>query len=430
MSAREHSASRLQEIAAVLFFVIMVSASSLAAVTSASAQDVGPLPANPPVVNDPAPAVVPPAAEAPAGAQPDAADDGGVNADNPPANAGSPAAEGKPPAAMAPVGADRAAPSGAADSGVAAPDGSRVTTEPPAGSTVPPASGELPAAAGTEAAPPADSNVDAVPPGPAPSLLEDPAGAVAHMLAPAERDLTLPHNLSPWGMFLGADWVVKVVMIGLAFASLVTWTVWIAKSLELMGARTRVRRALKAIGTADTLEQASRALARRSDPASLLVHAAEHEVRRSADALERGGGQGLLQRVTSHLSRIEIQAGSRMTRGTGVLATIGSTAPFVGLFGTVWGIMRSFIGISEAQTTNLAVVAPGIAEALLATALGLVAAIPAVVIFNQFARAITGYRQLLGDMSAAIERQVSRDLDRGLIPRPLAGMTALTQAAQ
>jgi biopolymer transport protein ExbB len=102
-----------------------------------------------------------------------------------------------------------------------------------------------------------------------------------------------------------------------------------------------------------------------------------------------------------------------MNKGTGVLATIGSTAPFVGLFGTVWGIMNSFIGISEAQTTNLAIVAPGIAEALLATAIGLVAAIPAVIIYNQFARSISGYKALIGEASAEVMRLVSRDLDRG-----------------
>jgi biopolymer transport protein ExbB len=123
------------------------------------------------------------------------------------------------------------------------------------------------------------------------------------------------------------------------------------------------------------------------------------------------GGQGLLGRVASHLGRIELQAGRRLNMGTGLLATIGATAPFVGLFGTVWGIMNAFIGISESQTTNLAVVAPGIAEALLATALGLVAAIPAVVIYNHFARAIAGYRALLGDAAAGVERLVSRDLD-------------------
>ena len=107
--------------------------------------------------------------------------------------------------------------------------------------------------------------------------------------------------------------------------------------------------------------------------------------------------------------------------GTGILATIGATAPFVGLFGTVWGIMNSFIGISKSQTTNLAVVAPGIAEALLATALGLVAAIPAVVIYNLFARWIAGYRARLADAAAGVERLVSRDLDHDrLASAPLA----------
>jgi biopolymer transport protein ExbB len=95
-----------------------------------------------------------------------------------------------------------------------------------------------------------------------------------------------------------------------------------------------------------------------------------------------------------------------------VLATIGATSPFVGLFGTVWGIMNSFIGISKAQTTNLAVVAPGIAEALLATAIGLVAAIPAVIIYNHFARTTKGYLELVARGSGAVGRLLSRDLDR------------------
>jgi biopolymer transport protein ExbB len=262
-------------------------------------------------------------------------------------------------------------------------------------------------------------------------LLQDPAGAISQILAPQERRAELPHDLSPWGMFMAADWVVKAVMIGLAFASLVTWTVWLAKSLELAAARARVRRALNVIVAADSLAEAGRALARRKDPATLLVQAAGHEMRRSAGALDHAGGQGLLQRVASHLSRIEAQAGRRMTKGTGVLATIGSTAPFVGLFGTVWGIMNSFIGISEAQTTNLAVVAPGIAEALLATALGLVAAIPAVVIYNVFARSIAGYRHLLADAAAAVERLVSRDLDFRLVRHPTLGeRSTLPQAAE
>ena len=99
-----------------------------------------------------------------------------------------------------------------------------------------------------------------------------------------------------------------------------------------------------------------------------------------------------------------------MLRGTGILATIGATAPFVGLFGTVWGIMNSFIGISKLHTTNLAVVAPGIAEALLATAFGLAAAIPAVVIYNMFSRSIAQYRALYADASVEILTMASRDL--------------------
>ena len=230
--------------------------------------------------------------------------------------------------------------------------------------------------------------------------------------------MTLPHDLSPWGMFINADIVVKAVMIGLAFASLVTWTVWVAKSLELAAARLSARRALKAITEARSLTDAGRDLASRRDAGALLVQAAGQEVQLSERALDHVEGAGLKERVASRLGRIEAQAGRRMSRGTGVLATIGSTAPFVGLFGTVWGIMNSFIGISEAQTTNLAVVAPGIAEALLATALGLVAAIPAVVIYNVFARSITGYRQVLADASAGVERLVSRDLDFRALPHP------------
>jgi len=107
---------------------------------------------------------------------------------------------------------------------------------------------------------------------------------------------------------------------------------------------------------------------------------------------------------------------AKISRGTCILATIGATAPFIGLFGTVWGIMDSFIGISKAHTTNLAVVAPGIAEALLATALGLVAAIPAVMIYNVLARSTGHYRALIGDASAQVMKLVSRDLDRAKLP--------------
>lgn len=249
-----------------------------------------------------------------------------------------------------------------------------------------------------------------------PSLLDDPAGALKHILARPERRADLPHDLSPWGMFMNADIVVKVVMIGLGFASLVTWTVWLAKMLELAGARTRAGRTLKVIRSARTLNDAVRQTDGRGGPAALMLRAAKEEAELSEAAIDHAGGAGLKERVSSSLGRIESFAGRRISKGTGVLATIGSTAPFVGLFGTVWGIMNAFIGISEAQTTNLAVVAPGIAEALLATALGLVAAIPAVIIYNVFARSITGYRQLLADAATGVERLISRDIDFRAVP--------------
>ncbi|PBC22313.1 MULTISPECIES: tonB-system energizer ExbB [unclassified Mesorhizobium] len=265
------------------------------------------------------------------------------------------------------------------------------------------------APASTAPAPAATAPATSAPATPPPGA---PAAVAPLAAAPTgAMELTLPHDLSPWGMFMAADIIVKAVMIGLAFASLVTWTIWLAKSLEIFGGKLRVRRAVRAIGDAATLTQASRALDRSGGPGALLVKAAEEETALSAAALDHVGGDGLKERVTSRLSRIEAAASRRMSRGTGVLATIGSTAPFVGLFGTVWGIMNAFVGISQAQTTNLAVVAPGIAEALLATAMGLVAAIPAVVVYNVFARSIAGYRQILADASAGVERLVSRDLD-------------------
>ena len=264
---------------------------------------------------------------------------------------------------------------------------------------------------------------------PAPAPIQDPApqepvadflpqsmqDALAPILTAPARDPNLPHDLSPMGMFRAADWVVKAVMIGLAFASIVTWTVLVVKALELWGASAKAQNGIRRIQRADSLDAAVAASNGRRDPVSRMIRQAADEYRRSRPALDLAGDGGVKERVDSQLDRIEAVAGRRMGRGTGVLATIGSTAPFVGLFGTVWGIMNSFIGISESQTTNLAVVAPGIAEALLATAIGLVAAIPAVVIYNVFARGITGYRLRLANAAAGVRQLLSRDLDfRGL----------------
>jgi biopolymer transport protein ExbB len=224
--------------------------------------------------------------------------------------------------------------------------------------------------------------------------------------------VTLPRDLSPWGMFMAADIVVKAVMIGLAFASVLTWTIWLAKAIELFNARHRLNAATRMLAQARTWDEAAAALQGRTDGAGALVRAANEELRLSAGAFAE-----VKERIASRLERIEAASGRAMIRGTGILATIGATAPFVGLFGTVWGIMNSFVGISKQHTTNLAVVAPGIAEALLATALGLVAAIPAVVMYNMFSRWIAGYRAMHADASAEIMRLISRDLDRGALNR-------------
>jgi biopolymer transport protein ExbB len=214
----------------------------------------------------------------------------------------------------------------------------------------------------------------------------------------------LPKNLSPWGMFLNADIVVKAVMIGLAIASLVTWTIWLAKTIELRIATRRVRRRLKLLESGVLLGEVARACDGDRDAVAQLVLSTAREAELSDGVVD----DGFKERVSLRLDRVEAAVTRQISRGTGILATIGATAPFVGLFGTVWGIMNAFIGISESHTTNLAVVAPGIAEALLTTAIGLVAAIPAVVIYNHLARVISGYKALLGDASAQLLLMISR----------------------
>jgi biopolymer transport protein ExbB len=255
---------------------------------------------------------------------------------------------------------------------------------------------------------------DVAPPSPAAPAVAAPGASAAEAPGmPAVGAATLPQDLSPWGMYLNAVPIVKAVMIGLAFASFVTWTVWIAKTMELAAARRRVRKGVRILAQSTSLAQAGDQLHGGDGPVAELIDTAANEIRHSANLRP----DGLKERVAWQLERIEMAAGRKISRGTGVLATISATAPFVGLFGTVWGIMDSFIGISRAHTTNLAVVAPGIAEALLATALGLVAAIPAVMIYNVLARSTAQYRALIGDASTQVMKLVSRDLDR--VGRPM-----------
>lgn len=275
----------------------------------------------------------------------------------------------------------------------------------PAANAATPAAAIAPAAPATEGQVPAAAPVDAGAPtdATAPAVVDENAQALVE-----DTSLGMAHDLSPWGMYKNADVVVKAVMIGLAIASIITWTIWIAKGFELMGAKRRLRGEIAALKKSVSLKEASEVSNKEGTLAHTLVHDALEEMRLSANAREK---EGIKERVSFRLERLVAASGRNMSSGTGVLATIGSTAPFVGLFGTVWGIMNSFIGIAKTQTTNLAVVAPGIAEALLATALGLVAAIPAVVIYNVFARSIAGYKAQVSDASAQVLLLVSRDLD-------------------
>ena len=288
---------------------------------------------------------------------------------------------------------------------------------PPAPATAPPAVA-LPAIPPAQKVPEARAPILPAPAEATPAPIAPPALAGPNAVAapPTAIALTLPRDLSPWGMFMAADIVVKAVMVGLAFASLLTWTIWFAKAFELLAARRQLRRAIEALNDARSIADAMTRLNNQGGDVAALLSATETELRLSGDAIS---AEGVKERIASRLERIEAAAGRRMIRGTGILATVGATAPFVGLFGTVWGIMNSFIGISKQHTTNLAVVAPGIAEALLATALGLVAAIPAVVMYNMFSRWTAGYRAQQADAAAEILRLASRDLDRGAFNRPL-----------
>jgi biopolymer transport protein ExbB len=241
---------------------------------------------------------------------------------------------------------------------------------------------------------------------PTPDAAATPAEREGRLLKGAAAEL---RELSPWLMFKNADVLVKAVMIGLAFASLVTWTIFIAKMIELSIIQRKLRNALSKIADARSLAEAQFALGAKGSVLSSLLAAAMREARLSAGISSDGG---IKERAASSFAEIVRAEARRIRLGMGLLATIGATSPFVGLFGTVWGIMNSFIGISKAQTTNIAVVAPGIAEALLATAIGLVAAIPAVIIYNHFARVTKGYLELVNRASGAAGRLLSRDLDR------------------
>jgi biopolymer transport protein TolQ len=239
-------------------------------------------------------------------------------------------------------------------------------------------------------------------------------------VAPLVPPLT-SSDLSIFGLFWSAHIIVKAVMLGLLVASIWVWAIAIDKTVLYARTRAAMDRFEKTFWSGQSLEELYRTLsARPSHSMAALFVAAMREWKRSFEIQARSftGLQMRIEKVMEVTIAREIE---RLERRLLVLATVGSAGPFIGLFGTVWGIMNSFIGISQSHTTNLAVVAPGIAEALLATALGLAAAIPAVVVYNMFARSIAGYRAQLGDASAEILRIVSRDLDHpAIVGAPIA----------
>ncbi|MDC8759213.1 tonB-system energizer ExbB [Janthinobacterium fluminis] len=219
-----------------------------------------------------------------------------------------------------------------------------------------------------------------------------------------------PADMSPLAMFFAADRVVKSVLIGLLLASLASWVVLLVKGTALLQAQREAGRAVALLKQATSLPDAiaRAASATRQALAQCLLNDVQQEL-----ALSHAGSSGatLKERAGFRQEQLIALKTREMTRGIGILATVGAVAPFVGLFGTVWGIMNSFIGIAVSKSTNLATVAPGIAEALLATALGLVAAIPAVVIYNLLTRGINHHKALVREAAAQVLLMLSRDLD-------------------
>jgi len=248
-----------------------------------------------------------------------------------------------------------------------------------------------------------------------------PALALAQELAPAALTIdaapqALARDLSVWGMFRDAGLAPKAVMILLALCSVWNGAIFVEKALRLRSANRRADRFLAAFRAAESLE----AVAAEAGSATCSMAALHRAGARELQASRAAGGMlagelrdRLRERIDAAQQVVHAETAQAFAGGMSTLATIGATAPFIGLFGTVWGIMTSFIGIAQTQTTNLAVVAPGIAEALLATAVGLFAAIPAVVLYNKFSRDIGAFLGRLAGFRHEFALALARELDCG-----------------
>ncbi|MET3664945.1 MotA/TolQ/ExbB proton channel family protein [Caulobacter sp. 1776] len=267
-----------------------------------------------------------------------------------------------------------------------------------------------PAAASSQAAP-ADA---AAAPAAAPAPEAPPADAAA-----AEGEKKGGHSLTPVGMFLAAGAVVKVVMIGLLLASVFSWVLLLTKIFEFAGLNKQSDKFLEAFRGARSIADIARISSSEEfegNPMADMAAAASQEVELSRQAGLAVAGEhrdSTLARATYAINAVQASLAKRLSGGMVFLASVGSAGPFIGLFGTVYGIMTSFIGIANTNTTNLAVVAPGIAEALLATGIGLFAAIPAVIFYNYFQTRISGYGTRSEGFVAELMNAISRQLDKG-----------------
>jgi biopolymer transport protein TolQ len=219
-------------------------------------------------------------------------------------------------------------------------------------------------------------------------------------------------GLGLWALVAQADPVVKGVLLLLVVASIWSWTVIFDKGFRLRQLRRKAQAFERAFWSGSPLDELYRHLGRSPDHPMAMLFASAMEEWRDTPRPSASSGRVLLERIEKVMMLTLDREVEQLSRHISSLATIGATAPFVGLFGTVWGIMNSFQSIALTKNTTLAVFAPGIAEALLATAIGLVAAIPAVIIYNHFARVTKGYLELVNRASGAAARLLSRDLDR------------------
>jgi biopolymer transport protein ExbB len=226
-------------------------------------------------------------------------------------------------------------------------------------------------------------------------------------------------KLTPIGMFNQAELLVKFVMIGLLICSGVSWTFLVIKLIEFASLNRKSDRFLETFRGARSITDMGR-IAESEDfagnPMADMAAAAAAEVELSRQAGLAVSGEfrdSTLTRSSTAISAVQSSLARRLSGGMQFLASVGSNAPFIGLFGTVYGIMNSFIGIANTNTTNLAVVAPGIAQALLATGIGLFAAIPAVVFYNYFQTQITAYGSRSEGFVAELINAISRQLDKG-----------------